>query len=102
MTSASVMLGIEFLISEKMPDVAMEELGWFLVDAIQIVLGARPSTRSYVVVDEDLLQQFLGSDGIRSEAREPVHCGWCEHDGKIVCHDTSISPGGPHSGGISL
>ena len=28
----------------KMSDVATEELGWFLVEAIQIMLGARPST----------------------------------------------------------
>ena len=39
-------------------DVATEELGRFLVDAIQIVLGARPSTRSHVVVGGDLLQLF--------------------------------------------
>ena len=39
----------------KASDVATEELGWFLVDAIQIVLGAWPSTRSHVVVSEDLL-----------------------------------------------
>ena len=102
MTSASVMLGIEFLISEKMPDVAMEELGWFLVDAIQIVLGARPSTCSHVVVGEDLLQLLPRFDGIWGEAHELVHCGWCEHDRKIVHHDTSISFDGAHSGGISL
>ena len=57
----------------KMPDVPIEELGWFLVDAVQIVLGAWPSTHSHVVVGEDLLQLFLGSDGIRGEACEPVH-----------------------------
>ena len=66
------------------------------------MLGARPSTRSHVVVGEDLLQLFLGSDGIRAEAREPVHRGWCEHDMKIVHHDTSISSDGVHSSGISL
>ena len=39
----------------KTSDVATEELGRFLIDAIQIVLGAQPSTRSHVVVGEDLL-----------------------------------------------
>ena len=48
----------------KTSDVATEELGQFLVDAIQIMFGARPSTRSHVVLGEDLLQLFLGSDGI--------------------------------------
>ena len=43
---------------------ATEELGWLLVDAIQIMLGARPSTRSHVVVGEDLFQLFLGSNGV--------------------------------------
>ena len=85
-----------------MYDVATEELGRFLIDVIQIVLGARLSTRSHVVVGEDFLQLFPRSDGIRGEAREPVHRGWCEHDGKIVYHDTGISLGGTHSGGISL
>ena len=87
---------------QKTSDVAMEELGRFLIDVIQIVLGARLSTRSHVVVSEDLLQLFLRSDGIRGEACEPVHCGWREHDGKIVCHDTGISPDDAHSSGISL
>ena len=64
MTSASVILGIEFLISEKASDVATEELGQLLVDAVQIVLGARPSTHSHIVVGEDLFQLFPGSDGI--------------------------------------
>ena len=66
------------------------------------MLGAWPSTRSHVVVGEDLLQLFPRFDGIWGKAREPVHCGWHEHDGKIVRHDTGISPGGAHSGGISL
>ena len=87
---------------EKVSDVAMEELGRFLVDAIQIMLGAQPSTRSHVVVDEDLLQLFLGSDGVQGEACEPVHRSWREHDGKIVHHDAGISPGGAHNSGISL
>ena len=42
----------------KTSDVAMEKLGRFLINAIQIVLGARPSTRSHVIVGEDLLQFF--------------------------------------------
>ena len=39
----------------KASDVATEELGWLLVDAVQIMLGARSTTRSHVVVGEDLL-----------------------------------------------
>jgi len=45
-------------------DVAMEELEWLLVDAVQIMLGAWPSTRSHVVVGEDVFQLFLGSNGV--------------------------------------
>ena len=45
-------------------DVAMKELRWLLVNAVQIVLGARPSTRGRVVVGEDILQLFPGSDGV--------------------------------------
>ena len=82
--------------------VAIEELGQLLVDAVQIVLGARPSTRSHVVVGEDLLQLFLGSDGVWGEACELVHRSWHEHDRKIVHHDTDISPSSTYSGGISL
>ena len=48
----------------KASDVAMEELGRLLVNAVQIVLGARASTRGHVVVDEDLLQLFLESNGV--------------------------------------
>ena len=66
------------------------------------MLGARPSTRSHVVLGEDLFQLFLGSDGVWGKAHELVHGDWCEHDGKIVCHDTSISPSGVHSSGIRL
>ena len=86
----------------KSPDVTTEELGWFLIDAIQIVLGARLSTRSHVVVDEDLLQLFPGSDGVRGEACELVHRSWRKHEGKIVRHDDGISPGGAHNSGINL
>ena len=69
---------------------------------IQIMLGARPSTRSHVVVGEDLLQFFLGFDGVRGKACEAVHRSWHEHDREIVCHDTSVSSKGVDSGGISL
>ena len=48
----------------KASDVAKKELGRFLIDAIQIVLGARPSTHSHVIVGEDLLQLFPRFDGI--------------------------------------
>ena len=58
---------------KKSSDVAMEELERFLIDAIQIMLGARPSTRSHVIVGEDLLQLFPRFDGIWGEAHEPVN-----------------------------
>ena len=48
----------------KASNVAAEELGRLLVDAVEIMLGAWPSTRSHVVVGEDLIQLFLGSDGV--------------------------------------
>ena len=53
----------------------MEELRQFLVDVIQIMLGAWLSTRSHVVVGENLLQLFLGSNGVRGKASKPVHDG---------------------------
>ena len=87
---------------KKASDVAMKELRRLLVDVVEIMLGARPSTRSHVVVGEYLLELFLGSDGARGETCEPVHRSWCKHDGKIVHHDAGISPGGTHSSGISL
>ena len=37
----------------KASDVATEELGWLLVDAVEIMLGARPSTRSHIIICED-------------------------------------------------
>ena len=86
----------------KASNVAAEELGRLLVDAVQIMLGAWPSTRSLVIVGEDFFQLFPGSDGVWGEACKPAHGGWCEHDGEIVRHDASISPGGTHSSGISL
>ena len=46
----------------------MKELGRLLVDAVQIMLGAWPSTRSHVVAGEDLFQLLLGSDGVWGKA----------------------------------
>ena len=66
------------------------------------MLGAWPSTRSHVVVDEDLLQLFPRSDGVRGEACELVHHSWREHDRKIVRHDIGVSFGGVNSSGVSL
>ena len=60
----------------KASNVAMEELGRLLVNAVQIMLGARPSARSHVVIGEDLFQLFPRSDGVRGKACEPVHGGW--------------------------
>ena len=77
-------------------DVATGKLGWFLIDAIQIMLGARPRTRSHVLVGEDLFELFPGSDGVRGKACELVH------DGKIVRHDTGVSSGSMDSSGVSL
>ena len=34
-------------------DVATKELRWLLVDAVEIMLGAQPSTRSHLIVGED-------------------------------------------------
>ena len=61
---------------KKASNVAMEELGGLLVDAVLIMFGARPSARSHVVVGEDLFQLLLGFDGVRGKACEPVHGGW--------------------------
>ena len=87
---------------KKASNVAAEELGWLLVDVVQFMLGARPSTCSHVVVGEDLFQLFPGSNGVRGKACELVHRGWHEHDRKIVCHDTGIALDGLHSNGIGL
>ena len=83
-------------------NVATEELEWLLGDAVEIMFGAWPCTHSHIVVGEDFLQLFPRSDGVRGEACEQVHRGWLEHDGKIVRHDTGISPGGSHICGINL
>ena len=64
----------------KASNVAVEELGRLLVDAVEIMLGARPSACGHIVVGEDLLQLFLGSDGVWGKACEPAHGGWREHD----------------------
>jgi hypothetical protein len=39
-------------------DVATEKLEWLLVDAAEIMLGARSSTHGHIVVGEDFLQLF--------------------------------------------
>ena len=51
----------------KASDVATEELGRLLVDAVQIMLGARPSTRSHVVVGKDFFSS--SQDPMESGAR---------------------------------
>jgi len=66
------------------------------------MLGARPSTRSHIVVGEDFLQLFLGSDGVRGKAGKPAHGRRCKHDGEIIRHDTGVSSGGTDSSGVSL
>ena len=43
----------------KSSDVATEKLGRFLINTIQIVLGAQPSTRSHVIVGEDRSQDLM-------------------------------------------
>ena len=87
---------------KKALDVAMEELRRLLIDALKIMLGARPSTHSHIIVGENFFQLFLGSDGIRGKTCKPAHGGWREHDEKIVCHDTGVSFGGSDRSGISL
>ena len=47
----------------KASDVATEELGRLLVDAVQVMLGARPSACSHVVVGEDLLPRIRWNPG---------------------------------------
>ena len=66
------------------------------------MLGARPSTCGHVVVSEDILQLFLGFDGVWGEACELIHRSWRVHDGEIVCHDSGISPDSTHNSGIGL
>ena len=38
---------------EKALDVAAEELGWLLVDAVEIMLGSRSCTCRHIIVSED-------------------------------------------------
>ena len=66
------------------------------------MLGTWLSTRSHVVIGEDLFQLFPRSDEVQGKACELVHGGWHEHDGKIVHHDTGVSSGGVDSSGVSL
>ena len=56
----------------KASDIAAEELGRLLGDAVEIMLGARPRTCSHVIVSEDFLQLFPRSDRIRGKACEPL------------------------------
>ena len=51
----------------KASDVAAEELGRLLVDAVEIMLGARPSTRSHIIVGEDFFSS--SQDPMESGAR---------------------------------
>jgi len=51
----------------KALNVAAEELGWLLVDAVEIMLGARPSTRSHIIVGEDFFSS--SQDPMESGAR---------------------------------
>ena len=37
----------------EMPDIAVEELGWLLVDAAEIMLHAGSSTCGHIIVGED-------------------------------------------------
>ena len=80
----------------------MEELGWLLVDAVEIMLGARLSTCSHIIVSEDFFQLLPGSDRVRGKASKPAHGRWCEHDEQIVRHDIGVSSGGVDSSGVSL
>ena len=47
----------------KASDVTVEELGRLLIDIVEIMLGAWPSTHSHIIVGEDFFQLFLGSNG---------------------------------------
>ena len=51
----------------KASNVATEELEWLLVDMVQIMLGAWPSTRSHIVVGEDFFSS--SQDPMESRAR---------------------------------
>ena len=66
------------------------------------MLSSQSRTCSHIVVGEDFLQLFLGSDGVRGKACELAHGSWSEHDRKIVRHDAGVSSGGADSSGVSL
>ena len=66
------------------------------------MLGVGSSTRGHIVVGEDFLQLFPGSDGVQGKACQLAHGGWREHDGEIICHDVGVSSGGADSSGVSL
>ena len=51
----------------KASNVAAEEIGWLLVDAVEIMLGARPSTHSHIIVGEDFFSS--PQDPMESGAR---------------------------------
>ena len=87
---------------EKASNVAAEELRWLLVDAVEIMLGARMRTCSHVAVGENFLRLFLRSDGVWGEACEPTHGGWREHDREVILHDVGVASGGTNGSGISL
>ena len=80
----------------------MEEIRRLLVYAVQIMLGAQPSTRSHIVVGEDFFEIFPGSNGVQGKASKPAHGGWREHDGEIICHDAGVSSRGVDDSGVSL
>ena len=48
-------------------NVVAKELGRLLVDAVEIMLGARPSTRSHIIVGEDFFSS--SQDPMESRAR---------------------------------
>ena len=52
---------------KKLSDVATEELRRLLVDAVEIMLGVRPSTRSHIIVGEDFFTS--SQDPMKSRAR---------------------------------
>ena len=51
----------------------------------QVILGVGLLTRGHVIVSEDFLEVIPRSDGVLSQAEEPVVCRLVKHDGKIVC-----------------
>ena len=80
----------------------MEELEWLLVDTVEIMLGARSSTRGHIVVSKDFLQLFPRSNGIWGKVGKPAHGGWRQHDREIIFHDIGVSSSGADSSGVGL